>query len=53
MRERAHALGAELQIRSEPGKGTTLRFRAKLSNHQDFDNDSLEDENLVSSQPTD
>ena len=53
MRERAYALGAELQIRSEPGKGTTLRFRAKLSNHQDFDNDSLEDENLVSSQPTD
>ncbi|HZG62853.1 MAG TPA: PAS domain S-box protein [Rubrobacteraceae bacterium] len=52
MRERAHALAAELQIRSEPGKGTTLRFSAKLSNHQDFDNDSLEDENLVSSQPT-
>ena len=49
MRERAHALGAELQIRSAPGKGTTLRFRAKLSNPQDFDNDSLEDENLVSS----
>lgn len=53
MRERAHALGAELQIRSEPGKGTTLRFHTKLSNRQDLDSDSLEDENPVSSQPTD
>ncbi len=42
MRERAHALGGELQIRSEPGKGTSVRFHAKLSAPPNFDTGSPE-----------
>jgi two-component system sensor histidine kinase UhpB len=30
MRERAAIIGAELQIQSEPGRGTSVRFRASL-----------------------
>ena len=30
MRERASALGGELNIRSEPGQGTTVRFELTL-----------------------
>ncbi len=30
MRERAHALGGDLEIRSEPGEGTTVRFKLAL-----------------------
>ena len=30
MRERAHALGGNLKIRSEPGEGTTVRFELTL-----------------------
>ena len=32
MRERAVALGGELEVESEPGKGTRMRFRAPLQN---------------------
>lgn len=42
MRERAHALGGELQIRSEPGKGTSVRLHAKLSAPPNFDTGSPE-----------
>ncbi len=30
MRERAAAVGGQLQIESEPGRGTTVRLRAPL-----------------------
>ncbi len=30
MRERAQSLGGELEVESEPGKGTTVRFKGPL-----------------------
>lgn len=35
MRERAFGLGGRLEITSEPGSGTTLRFEAPLTNLSD------------------
>ena len=43
MRERAHALGGDLQIRSEPGKGTRVRLHARLSIRSNFDTGSPKD----------
>ncbi|NJK82055.1 MAG: GAF domain-containing sensor histidine kinase [Chloroflexaceae bacterium] len=34
MRERAHTIGAEIRIRSEPGAGTTVELRIPLSDNQ-------------------
>src|SRR5215210_3762096 len=34
MRERAHALGGELEVESEPGKGTKVHFRVSLPSSQ-------------------
>ena len=37
MRERAELVGAELDIRSQPGEGTTVRVRVSLSAHERLD----------------
>lgn len=43
MRERAHALGGELRIRSEPGKGTRVRLHTRPFTLPNFDTGSLKD----------
>lgn len=43
MRERARRLGGELQINSDPGKGTSIHLRAPLHRHKWFDSTPPED----------